>query len=198
MPDHSIHRVSDLAGEHRPHAGPDGSTLESLRNDIVAQAREIGSRPDDMTDQELETPLGEAFSDARVRREWGSLSIPIFSFEPLPVHEGRLYASSISSSARFTGNLADAAHLVEPTIVTPITLSDPADDPVLYTAADGLADVLCTLNTRHFSTPSAKAFCKERGIRVMTDLDVLRELFGAGGSGDPDWRVVLSVPETVR
>lgn len=37
-------------------------------------------------------------------------------------------------------------YLVEPTIVTPITLSDPADDPVLYTAADGLADVLCTLN----------------------------------------------------
>ena len=77
---------------------------------------------------------------------------------------------------------------VEPIIVTPITLSDPAGDPLLYTAADGMADVLCTLNTRHFCTPGAQAFCKERGIGVMTDLDVdvLRELFGAGGPGDPD------------
>lgn len=96
------------------------------------------------------------------------------------------YRITALEAARFTGNLADAAHLVEPIIVAPVTLSDPADDPVLYTAADGMADVLCTLNTRHFSTPDAQAFCKERGIRVMTDLEVLRELFGAGGSGDPD------------
>jgi hypothetical protein len=92
MPDHSIHRASDLAGDerliverwlgravsnnetisinaYRPHASPDSSKLESLRNDIVAQAREIGSRAEDMTDQELENLLGEAFADARGRRE---------------------------------------------------------------------------------------------------------------------------------
>lgn len=96
------------------------------------------------------------------------------------------YRITAPEAARFTGNLADAAHLVEPIIVTPITLSDPADDPVLYTAADGNADVLCTLNTRRFSTPAAQAFCKEHRIGVMTDLDVLRELFGGGGSGDPE------------
>ena len=44
------------------------------------------------------------------------------------------YRITALEAARFTRNPADAAHLVEPVIVTPITLSDPADDPVLYTA----------------------------------------------------------------
>ena len=66
--------------------------------------------------------------------------------------------------------------MVEPVIVQPLVLSDPADDPVLYTAADGKADVLCTRNIRHFDVPEVQSFCLERGIRVMTDLDVLREL----------------------
>jgi hypothetical protein len=53
----------------RPHASPDSSKRESLRRDIVAQAREIGSRAEDMTDQDLENLLGEAFADARGRPE---------------------------------------------------------------------------------------------------------------------------------
>jgi putative PIN family toxin of toxin-antitoxin system len=88
-----------------------------------------------------------------------------------------------SEASRFTSNLAEAAHLVEPVIVKPITLFDPADDPVLYTAADGEADVLCTRNTRHFSSPAVQSFCEEHGIRVMTDLEILRELLSSGGSG---------------
>ena len=66
--------------------------------------------------------------------------------------------------------------MVEPVIVRPIVLSDPADDPVLYTAADGKADVLCTRNIRHFDVAEVQSFCAARSIRVMTDLDVLRDL----------------------
>ena len=80
----------------------------------------------------------------------------------------------------FTGNLADAVHLIEPTIVAPLALSDPDDDPILHTAADGNADVLCSRNTRDFSSPAVKTFCDEHKVRVMTDLDVLRELLGPG------------------
>jgi len=83
-------------------------------------------------------------------------------------------------AARFVGNLADASHLVEPVIVRPVILADPADDPVLYTAADGKADVLCTRNIRHFASPESRGFCAERGIRVMTDLEVLHDLMGGG------------------
>jgi hypothetical protein len=68
------------------------------------------------------------------------------------------------------------ADMVEPVIVRPLVLADPADDPVLYTAADGQADVLCTRNIRHFDAPEVQDFCSEHGIRVMTDLDVLHDL----------------------
>jgi putative PIN family toxin of toxin-antitoxin system len=88
------------------------------------------------------------------------------------------YQIKASEAARFTGNLAEAAHMVEPVIVRPLVLSDPADDAVLYTAADGNADVLCTRNMRHFDAPEVQSFCVARGIRVMTDLDVLQELLG--------------------
>jgi putative PIN family toxin of toxin-antitoxin system len=92
------------------------------------------------------------------------------------------YHIAASEAAQFTGNLADAAHLVEPVIVRSLVLSDPADDPVLYTAADGKADVLCTLNIRHFDTPEVRSFCEARGIRIMTDVDALRELLEQGPS----------------
>lgn len=78
--------------------------------------------------------------------------------------------------ARLTGNLAAAAHMVEPVIVRPLVTSDPDDDPVLYTAADGKAEILCTLNQRHFAVGEVQAFCAAHGIQVMTDLEVLKEL----------------------
>lgn len=91
MPDHSIRRASDLAGDerliverwlgralsndetvsvnaYRPHAAPDSVRRQSLRQDIVAQAREIGARAEDITDRELEDLLGEAFDDVHDRR----------------------------------------------------------------------------------------------------------------------------------
>jgi hypothetical protein len=88
MPDHSIQRASDLAGDerliverwlgraisneetisinaYRPHAGPDSLKQQRLRHDIVGQAREIGSRAGDVSDRELDEILGEAFDNAR-------------------------------------------------------------------------------------------------------------------------------------
>jgi predicted nucleic acid-binding protein len=94
------------------------------------------------------------------------------------------YQITASEAARFTGNLADVAHIIEPVIVRPLVLSDPADDPVLYTAADGRADVLCTRNIRHFDMVEVRSFCAARGIRVMTDLDLLRELLDQGPTVD--------------
>jgi hypothetical protein len=55
---------------------------------------------------------------------------------------------------------------------------DPADDYVIYTAAEGNADVLCTLNTRHFAAPEVQEFCASKGIRVMTDVEALRTVLG--------------------
>ena len=63
-----------------------------------------------------------------------------------------------------------------------MVLSDPDDDAVLYTAADGRADILCTRNSRHFSSTTVRSFCERHKIRVMTDLEVLQELL-SGSAG---------------
>ena len=86
------------------------------------------------------------------------------------------YRITAVEAARFAQSLADAADLVEPVIARQVILSDPADDPVLYTAVDGKADILCTRNIRHVASAEVRSFCAERGIRVMTDLEALRHL----------------------
>jgi putative PIN family toxin of toxin-antitoxin system len=74
------------------------------------------------------------------------------------------YRITAKEAARFTGNLANVAHLVEPAIVRPLVLSDPADDAVLYTAADGKAEGRSSLYTKS----SALRF--GRGTEVLRGL----------------------------
>ena len=92
MSDHSVQRASDLASDerliverwlgralssdetisisaYRPHTPPDSAKRETLRQSIIAQAREIGSRSDDTSDQEIDNLLSEAFDDIRARRQ---------------------------------------------------------------------------------------------------------------------------------
>jgi hypothetical protein len=91
MPDHSVHKASDLASDerliverwlgralsdnetisvsaYRPHTPPDSATRETLRQSIITQARAIGSRGNDIPDQEIDNLLREAFDDIRTRR----------------------------------------------------------------------------------------------------------------------------------
>lgn len=91
MPDYSVQRASDLAGDerliierwlgralsdnetisisaYRPHTPPDSAKRETLRQSIIAQAREVGSRAGDVRDQEIDELLNEAFDDIRNRR----------------------------------------------------------------------------------------------------------------------------------
>jgi putative PIN family toxin of toxin-antitoxin system len=86
------------------------------------------------------------------------------------------YRITAAEGALFASNLARAAHMVVPRIVSPLVPADPEDDQVLYTAADGNADILCTLNVRRFSGAPVEEFCAQRGIRIMTDIETLREL----------------------
>ncbi len=50
--------------------------------------------------------------------------------------------------------------------------SDPDDDPAVHTAVVGRADVLCTLN-RHFYDPLVLDYCRERGVLMASEVDVL-------------------------
>ena len=65
--------------------------------------------------------------------------------------------------------------VVEPIISDPVVRNDPDDDPVVYTAVDGRTEVLCTRDA-DFYVPEVIAFCRQRGIEIMTDVELLRKL----------------------
>jgi predicted nucleic acid-binding protein len=50
--------------------------------------------------------------------------------------------------------------------------ADPDDDPVVHTAVVGRADALCTLN-RHFFNPLVRDYCRDRGVLIANDVELL-------------------------
>ena len=92
MPNHSVRKANDLAPDertfvepwlgralsrdetvtlnaYRPHAAPAGAEREALRRNIIAQACEIGSRGQDVSEDEADALADEAFAEIRGRRE---------------------------------------------------------------------------------------------------------------------------------
>ena len=69
------------------------------------------------------------------------------------------------------------SEIVFPGPAPPVVPSDPDDDPVVHTAVVGRADILCTLN-RDFYPPSVRDYCRERGVLVINDVDLLHLLRG--------------------
>jgi predicted nucleic acid-binding protein len=57
-----------------------------------------------------------------------------------------------------TAHCQSFAEIVTPVEGPPVVLNDPDDDPVVYTALAGGADVICTVD-RHFYEPNVPAFC---------------------------------------
>jgi hypothetical protein len=91
MPNHSVHKASDLAGDerlmierwlgrtlssdetisisaYRPHTPPDSARRETLRQSIIGHAREIGARSGAVSNQEVDELLNDAYHDIRTRR----------------------------------------------------------------------------------------------------------------------------------
>ena len=74
--------------------------------------------------------------------------------------------------------LRDLARIVVPSSPAgpaPIVASDPTDDVVIATAVAGNVEVLCTLD-KHFRRAEVLDFCRQHGIRVLTDVELLHEL----------------------
>jgi len=71
--------------------------------------------------------------------------------------------------------LRSIARIVEPQPGLPVVLSDPKDDPIVYTAVAAGADVLC-VRDRHFYDPAVVAFCGREDIRIMDELLLLELL----------------------
>jgi hypothetical protein len=91
MPEHSVHKASDLAQDerivverwlgralsndeiisvnaYRCHDAPTGTDREALRREILGQAREIGSRVQDTSEEDLDALVQEALADIRGKR----------------------------------------------------------------------------------------------------------------------------------
>jgi putative PIN family toxin of toxin-antitoxin system len=84
----------------------------------------------------------------------------------------RLSLQDIQEHLQF---LVRISELVHPLIGPPVVLTDPNDDPVVYAAVYSKADVLCTLD-RDFSEPEVVAFCRNRGISILNDVELLQKL----------------------
>ena len=53
--------------------------------------------------------------------------------------------------------------------------ADPDDDLGILTAIRGEAELICTLD-RHLWHPEVRAYCSQRGIRVVGDVELLEML----------------------
>jgi putative PIN family toxin of toxin-antitoxin system len=66
----------------------------------------------------------------------------------------------------------DVSEIVFPGPAPRVVPADPDDDPVVHTAVVGRADALCTLN-RDFFNPLVRDYCRERGVLITNDLELL-------------------------
>jgi putative PIN family toxin of toxin-antitoxin system len=76
---------------------------------------------------------------------------------------------------QYTQALHDFAELVNPQAGLRLVPDDQEDDPVLETAFHGRADVLCRLD-QHFHHRAVLESCRERGVEVVTDVELLSML----------------------
>jgi len=71
--------------------------------------------------------------------------------------------------------LVRVSTLVHPLPVSGKVLRDPADEPVLGTALAGNTDVICTRDADFF-TEEVRRFSSNRGIQILSDVELLRAL----------------------
>ena len=91
----------------------------------------------------------------------------------------KIYPLTNDDIAEHVDFLRARADLVVPIAFSPVVLADPNDDPVIYTAVAGKADVLCAVD-RDFYAPDVVAFCRQQGIEIMNDIQLLRRLIPEG------------------
>ncbi len=90
-------------------------------------------------------------------------------------HVSKRWPLSDQSIAKYLSALEAAASMVELPASSPAVVSDPDDDPILQTAVLGHADILCTRDEA-FVHPAVQDYCRNHGIRVVPDINLMHEL----------------------
>ena len=75
----------------------------------------------------------------------------------------------------FIDHLRVSCLIEEPAKSTTAISTDPDDDWVIATAVQAESRVICTLD-RHLRTPAVIQYCQQRGIEVLTDVELLERL----------------------
>jgi putative PIN family toxin of toxin-antitoxin system len=88
----------------------------------------------------------------------------------------RMHQLSDSGIAEFVESVETGAVVVSLPIPLPrVVPHDPDDDLIVATAVAGNANVLCTRN-RHLFHEAVLTYCREWGIDIMDDIDLLARL----------------------
>lgn len=88
----------------------------------------------------------------------------------------RIHGLDDEGIRRYVFDLQSAALLVDQTSgIGEVVPHDPDDDPVIAAAVSGQAEVICTLD-RHLRNADVQRYCAARGIRVLTDVELMQEL----------------------
>lgn len=89
----------------------------------------------------------------------------------------KLHGFNDSNIARYVNDVQGASLVVAlplgdfPSVVS----DDPDDNPIIATAEAGKADVISTLD-KHLRHSDVLDYCRQRGIRILTDVELLHEL----------------------
>lgn len=97
----------------------------------------------------------------------------VFSYERVLV-SSKLTLEEIADYLSYL-RAGDVSEVVFPGPAPRVVPADPDDDPVVHTAVIGRADALCTMN-RDFYNPSVLGYCRERGVIIANDIEILRLL----------------------
>jgi len=133
--------------------------------------RKVGELPPD-TRHAMESIIGRSLGEDE--------AISINVYKPAPTGEAREAPpdnfSSVSTRLQTRYKVCRKGkltlRLTKRQIMYDIILND---DPVVCTAVVGRADVLCALD-RDFYAANVISLCNERGIAIMNDAELLREL----------------------
>lgn len=90
-------------------------------------------------------------------------------------HLKKRWGTTPDKVKRYRLGLEAIAESIRPAESPPIVPGEPDDDVIVYTAVAGAAEVLCTRDL-HFRQPDVLQYCQRRGIRILSDLELLGEL----------------------
>ena len=115
------------------------------------------------------------------------LSAPLLSELAEVLQRPRLQAAiglSSEQATRFIAGLEKVAQIADLSDTAVVEIPhDPKDVAVVLTAIASRAEAICTLD-RHLKHPEVLEICQANGIRVLSDVELLREL-RAGETGEP-------------